>query len=305
MSHSKPTLVIIAGPTAVGKTSLSIAIAQYYNTAVLSVDSRQCYKEIPIGTAAPSMVEQDGVPHYFIGSHSIFDEMNAGQYEHYALDILNTLFAQHQIVVACGGTGLYIDAVCNGIDPMPSTDKTIEQALQEDFQTNGLAWLQATCEKEDPVFWAVAEQQNPVRLIRALAFLRTNNESITKYRTKKIKERPFNIVKIALDLPRNELYERINQRVYQMIDNGLLHEVEQLFEHRKCKNLATVGYSEFYEYDYWPLTTEEYHAAIEKVQQHSRNYAKRQLTWFRKDPNYQWFHPKDQDAIIAYINEQL
>lgn len=305
MSHSKPTLVIIAGPTAVGKTSLSIAIAKHYNAPILSVDSRQCYKEIPIGTAAPTLEEQDGVPHYFIGSHSIFEDMNAGQYEHYALGILNQLFEQHQVVVACGGTGLYIDAICNGIDPMPNTDKAIEQALQDEFKTKGLAWLQATCQEEDPAFWAVAEQQNPVRLIRALAFLRTNNESITKYRTKTIKERPFNILKIALDLPRNELYDRINLRVHQMIENGLLHEVEQLFEHRKCKNLSTVGYSEFYEYDHWPLTEAEYKTAIEKVQQHSRNYAKRQLTWFRKDLNYQWFSPKEKEEIISYINQQL
>lgn len=305
MIASKPTLVIIAGPTAVGKTNVAIQLAKHFSTEILSVDSRQCYIEIPMGTAAPTLEEQQGIPHHFIGSHSIKDEMNAGQYEVYALDILTKLFKHHQVIIACGGTGLYIDAICNGIDQMPSTDKEIEQQLQLGYQENGIEWLQQICQMEDPEFWAIAEQQNPVRLIRALAFKRTNKTSIVKYRTQSKKDRPFNIIKIALELPRPILYDRINKRVDMMLEHGLLEEVASLFPYRGLKNLSTVGYSEFYEFNHWPLTTTELDFAIDKVKQHSRNYAKRQLTWFRKDPAYQWFAPHQTEEIIQSITSKL
>lgn len=297
--HSK-FLIVVAGPTAVGKTSLSVELARYYDTAVLSADSRQCYKELPVGTAQPTMEERKGIPHYFIGSHSIFDDMNAGSYETYALQVLEELFREKDIVIVCGGTGLYIDALTRGIDAMPPVDKAIEAEVQQLYEKNGLAWLQEACAMEDPQFWAVAERRNPVRLLRALTFMRTHHTSIIHFRKGKSQERPFRTIKIALELPRLLLYDRINRRVDAMLEQGLLEEVAALFPYRHLKSLSTVGYSDFYAYDHWPLHPEEFQQAIDKVKQHSRNYAKRQLTWFRKDPEYHWFAPDDLAGIIAY-----
>lgn len=304
MSKEK-TLIVIAGPTAVGKTGLSIEIAKRLQTVILSADSRQSYREIPIGTAQPTQEEMQGIPHFFIASHSISEEVNAGKYETYALQVLEEQFQNHDTIILCGGTGLYIDALCNGIDEMPGVDKNIEQALQQGFETHGLTWLQNLVQVEDPVFWELAEQQNPVRLIRALAFIRSNNMSITHFRTKKKKERPFRIIKIALSLPREVLYERINKRVDMMLEQGLLAEVAANFTNKNLKNLSTVGYSEFYEYDKWPLGPQELAFAIEKVKQHSRNYAKRQLTWFRKDTEYTWFQPHEMEQILEYIHQKI
>lgn len=295
-------LIVVAGPTAVGKTGVAIRLAQYYNTAVLSADSRQCYREIPIGTAQPTTDEMQGIPHYFIASHSIYEEMNAGAYEAYALQVLEDLFKQHDTVILCGGTGLYIDAVCNGIDEMPPTDKNIEKELQDFFNHEGMTQLQQRCREEDPEFWAVAEQQNPVRLIRALAFKRSNGRSIVHFRNRNKKERPFRIIKTALELPRPDLYENINKRVDLMLEAGLLDEVARFFPDRHLKSLSTVGYSEFYQFEHWPLDKDELLLAITKVKQHSRNYAKRQLTWFRKDKTYQWFTPRELEHLTTYTD---
>lgn len=299
--HSK-TLIVVAGPTAVGKTKVALALASHFNTAILSADSRQCYKELPIGTAQPTTEELALIPHYFIASHSIVEDMNAGKYETYALDILNNFFTHHDFVILCGGTGLYIDALCNGIDEMPAVNKEIEMEIKNAFETNGLSWLQETIKQEDEAFWQQAEQQNPVRLIRALTFIRSNGHSILNYRNKEKKTRPFNIIKIGLELPREELYNRINQRVDIMLREGLLQEVEANYNNRHLKSLATVGYSEFYAYDHWPLTQNELAEAIDKVKQHSRNYAKRQLTWFKKDKEYKWFSPLELESIKNYLN---
>lgn len=302
---SKPTLIVIAGPTAIGKTGIAIALAKHYKTSVLSADSRQCYKEMHIGTAKPSEEEMDGVQHYFIDSHSINDNLNASDFEKYALDALDEIFKTNTIAIMCGGTGLYIDALCNGIDEMPNTDRKIEAQLQLEFQEKGLEWLQNLCATEDPSFWAIAEQQNPVRLIRALAFLGTNQESITKYRTKKIKERPFRIIRIALEMPREDLYQRINGRVDLMIQNGLKDEIKSLEPFRTFKNLQTVGYKEFFETPDWEINHQSLDNVIDKVKQHSRNYAKRQITWFKKNDKYQWFSPQNTTQIINYIDREL
>lgn len=295
-------LIVVAGPTAVGKTSIAVALARYYNTVVLSADSRQCFKELPIGTAQPSMEERKGIPHYFIGSHSVFEEMNAGIYETWALQLLEKLFKEHDRVIVCGGTGLYIDALTRGIDTMPAVNKDIEKDIQQHYERDGLIWLQQACAHEDPAFWEVAERQNPVRLIRALTFMRTHNTSITAFRKGLPQSRPFYTIKIALELPRPELYDRINRRVESMMEQGLAHEVAVYFPHRHLKSLSTVGYSEFYTYDHWPLHAGELQEAVEKVKQHSRNYAKRQLTWFRKDQEYRWFSPDDLAGITTYTD---
>lgn len=299
------TLIVIAGPTAVGKTALSIAVAQHFNTAIISADSRQCYTEMTIGTAKPTQEELSAVPHYFINSHSIHEEINAGSYEQLALGYCATIFAQQDVAVVCGGTGLYIKALCEGIDEMPAIDKSIEQSIQQEFETKGLGWLQETLQARDPVFYAQAEQQNHSRLIRALAFLESTGTSIMQYRSGQVKERPFRILKIALDLPRPLLYERINRRVDLMMEQGLMEEIESLYPYRQQKNLQTVGYQEFYEQGSWPLNAEQIAIAVDKVKQHSRNYAKRQLTWFRKDKNYRWFAPGEEQDVLAYIKQSL
>ncbi len=299
-------LIVIAGPTAIGKTAIAIDIAQHYNTAVLSADSRQCYKEMQIGTAVPSKEELAMVPHYFIQSHSILEPLNAAAYEKYALETLDALFKKHDVVVVCGGTGLYINALCNGIDIMPETDSTIIASIQHQYDIHGLEWLQNECKTKDPEFWEQAEQQNPTRLIRALAFHETNNTSITNYKTGIKKTRPFNIIKIRLEMDRALLYYRINQRVENMLEEGLLNEVLQLKVHKDLKNLQTVGYAEFYQHPHFPNFNQiDLNQIKEKIQQHTRNYAKRQITWFKNDVSFISFDAQDKDRILNYLHQQI
>lgn len=295
-------LIVISGPTAVGKTAVALQVAQHFGTEIISADSRQCYREMTIGTAKPTVAELNTVPHHFIDSHSITAELNAADFEKLALGYCTTIFKQKNIAVVCGGTGLYIKALCEGIDDMPATDRAIEKALQTEADTKGINWLQEQLQQEDPEFYAVAEQQNPARLIRALAFKRTTGQSIVHYRSGKVKERPFRVIKIALDLPREILYERINLRVDQMVENGLLEEVKTLYPQRQLKNLQTVGYSELFD---WMDGTISLEQGVELVKQHSRNYAKRQLTWFRKDKENQWFQPTGIQEIIRYIETAI
>ncbi|HTO15155.1 MAG TPA: tRNA (adenosine(37)-N6)-dimethylallyltransferase MiaA [Edaphocola sp.] len=298
------TVIVIAGPTASGKTELSIRIAQYFNTKILSADSRQCYREMNIGTAKPSKVDLAKVQHYFIDSHSIHQNINAAEYESLALNYLQEIFEVSDTAILCGGTGLYIKALCEGIDLMPNIDKLIESKIQQSFEKNGLEWLQQELKAKDPLFFNQAEQQNPVRLIRALTFFETHQQSILKFKTGMVKSRPFRIIKIALDVPKELLYERINERVNRMLQQGLMEEIEALYPFRNLKNLQTVGYSEFYEKGEFPLSDIQKEDAIEKVKQHSRNYAKRQLTWFRKDKSFAWFAPDQFQQIVDYINLQ-
>ena len=292
---------MLAGPTAVGKTDIAIRLAQYFDTAVISADSRQCYREMSIGTAKPSAEELAAVPHYFIDSFSLEEELNAADYERLALGYAAEVLSSKDIAVVCGGTGLYIKALCEGIDAMPRSDRAIEQALQQQYEQQGIAWLQARVSAEDPLFYAQAEQQNPARLIRALAFKRSTGQSIVQYRSGQAKERPFAVIKVALDLPRPVLYQRINQRVDSMMQTGLLQEARGLYPLRHLKNLQTVGYTELF--DYMDGTT-DLDTAVALIKQHSRNYAKRQLTWFRKDADFAWFSPQDYDAMLEYILEQ-
>lgn len=296
------TVIVIAGPTAIGKTALSIQLAQHFNTSIVSADSRQCYREMNIGTAKPGPAELAAVPHYFINSHSIQDNINAAGYEQLALGYLEEIFTTSAVAIVCGGTGLYIKALCEGIDAMPDVDRAIETGIKQQFETNGLSWLQEKLRAKDPVFFEQAEQQNPVRLIRALSFFETHKQSITGFKTRTAKERPFRVIKIALDIPREQLYARINHRVDLMMEAGLLAEIEALYPLRQLKNLQTVGYSEFYEAGAFPLTGAQIEAAVDKVKQHTRNYAKRQLTWFRKDQAFSWFAPGDFGGVLEYIH---
>jgi tRNA dimethylallyltransferase len=282
------TVIVICGPTAVGKTSFAIQLAQKLNTEIISADSRQCYKELNIGVAKPSMEELQSVHHYFINSHSIDDDVNAGVFEQYALDAANTIFENHTTAVMVGGTGLYIKAFCEGIDEMPPVDKSIRQQVIDLYEANGIEYLQNELAQKDLEFWKTAEQQNPQRLMRALEVLLSTGKSIRTFQKGKQEERPFNIIKIGLELPREQLYNQINLRVDQMMEQGLLEEVKSLVAYKNVNALQTVGYKEIFEYMDGKINLAQ---AIDNIKTNTRHYAKRQLTWFKKDATIQWVNP--------------
>lgn len=290
-SHTN-TVYVIAGPTAVGKTAIAIELAKRLETSVISADSRQCYREMSIGTAKPSAGELRQVPHYFINSHSVTEHLTTADFERLALHYLDEIFQKTNTAVVCGGTGLYIKSLCEGIDNMPDIDTTIGQQVNDLYREKGIDWLRQMVQQEDPQFYKIGEVQNPVRMIRALSFIRSTGKSITTYRTGNKKERPFRIVKIALELPREVLYDRINKRVDMMMEQGLLEEVRALYPQRHLKNLQTVGYTELFDHLDGKCSLEE---AVDKIKQHSRNYAKRQLTWFRKDKEFHWLWADGKD----------
>jgi tRNA dimethylallyltransferase len=292
------TVVIVCGPTAVGKTSLAIQLAKYFNTQIISADSRQCFKELNIGVAKPSRTELRQVHHYFINSHSIHDEVNAASFEQYAIQKADEVFEENDTAILVGGTGFYIKAFCEGLDIIPTIPDEIRNSINQQYNTKGLAWLQNELQTKDPLFWQTAEQQNPQRLTRALEVIEATGKSINSFRTGEKLQRPFNIIKIGLELPREQLYERINQRVNVMMQEGLLEEVKDLIPFKKLNALQTVGYKEFFEYLDGVFTLEQ---AIEVLKKHTRHYAKRQMTWFKKDEQIQWFQPFDLDLILNHI----
>jgi tRNA dimethylallyltransferase len=285
------TLYIIAGPTAVGKTALAIRLAQYFHTAVISADSRQCYKEMSIGTAKPSAEELQAVKHYFLDEFSVTQHITAADFERLSLQYLEGIFRENDIAVVCGGTGLYIKALCEGLDDMPKANSKIEEQIHKEYQEKGTPWLQEAVKNEDPRFFEEKEHQNPARLLRALVFKRSTGESILQYRSGEKKKRNFDTIKIMLEMPREQLYERIDQRVAIMMQQGLLEEVKQLYPYKHLKNLQTVGYSELFDYLDGRSSLEN---AVDKIKQHTRNYAKRQITWFRKE----------RDALFLDANEE-
>ncbi|RYD55126.1 MAG: tRNA (adenosine(37)-N6)-dimethylallyltransferase MiaA [Sphingobacteriales bacterium] len=290
---------VIAGPTAVGKTAIAIALAKRLGTEIVSADSRQCYREMTIGTAKPSVEELTEVKHHFIDEFPVTKSLTAADYETLALGYLNDIFKTNNTAVVCGGTGLYIKALCDGLDEMPAMDEQIVAEVNEQYQLNGLHWLQRAILEEDPIFHQQGEMQNPARLIRALIFKRSTDESIIDFRTGARKPRNFKTVKIALELPREELYHRINRRVDKMMQEGLLEEVKALYPLKQLKNLQTVGYTELFDHLDGKMTLEE---SVEKIKQHTRNYAKRQFTWFKKDKAFHWFHPTEKDLVEKIIS---
>ena len=284
----KPTVYIVVGPTAVGKTKYAIELAQKLKTEIISADARQCYQELNIGVARPSELELATVPHHFIASHSIQETVNAGVFEHYALAKTETLLAQYGSVVMVGGTGLYIKAFVEGMDQIPTIDPAIRLQIQEDVSNKGMVWLQAQIQKMDPEYWAMAdqgEQQNTQRLSRALEVMIGTGQSILRFQQQQKKTRPFNIQKIGLELPREQLYERINQRVLQMVETGLEEEVKSLLPQFHLNALQTVGYQEWLPYFKGEQSRDE---VIQAIQQNTRHYAKRQMTWFKKDTSIEW-----------------
>jgi tRNA dimethylallyltransferase len=292
---------IIVGPTAVGKTAVAIQLAQRLGTAIVSADSRQCYKEMSIGTAKPSPEELAAVKHYFIDEFPVTRALSAADYEALALGYLEEIFAMHNTAVVCGGTGLYIKALCDGLDSMPEADEEIVKQAEAGYKEGGIAWLRQTVQTEDPEFYHIGEVQNPARLLRALTFIRTTGKSIVHYRSGEKKQRHFEIIKVGLELPREKLYERINERVDKMMEQGLLAEVEQLYPYKELKNLQTVGYTELSDHLDGKCTLPE---AVDKIKQHTRNYAKRQMTWFKKDKEIRWYSAED-GAVVEKIASLL
>lgn len=283
-----PTVYIIVGPTAVGKTKYAIDLAKKLNTEIISADARQCYQELNIGVARPSMEELTSVPHHFIASHSIEDTVNAGVFETYALAKTESLLAQFGSVVMVGGTGLYIKAFAEGIDSIPAIDPAIRAQIQNDVFNKGIDWLQGQVKSLDPKYWAAAdlgEQQNTQRLSRALEVILGTGQSILEFQQQQKQDRPFAIEKIGLDMPRAQLYDRINQRVVQMAEMGLQEEVKALLPKFHLNALQTVGYQEWVPYFKGEQSKE---AVIQAIQQNTRHYAKRQMTWFKKDSSIQW-----------------
>jgi len=293
-SNSDPLLIVIAGPTAVGKTAISIRLAQHLNTEILSADSRQFYRELKIGVAAPSETELNTTPHHFIGNLSIHDYYNVSRYETDALALLKHLFITKKQLLMVGGSGLYINAVCHGIDELPDPDP----ALRKELQNNGIEALRSQLKLLDPEYYTIVDLANPTRLIRAIEVCLQTGRPYSALRNNKPKLRDFNILKIGLQRERNELNEIIGRRVDQMLEQGLLEEARSLYPLRRLNALNTVGYKELFEYFDGNISLEQ---AITDIKTNTRRYAKRQMTWFRRDKEIHWFHPNDTDKILEII----
>jgi tRNA dimethylallyltransferase len=295
-SPKQKTVVIICGPTAVGKTTAAIALAKHFQTEIISADSRQCFKELRIGVARPSDEELKEVPHHFIASHSINENINAAFFEQYALRKVNELFKDHDVIVMVGGTGLYIKAFSEGLDEIPPIDDAIRKSISENYEEHGLSWLQEEVRRKDLEFYKVGEIQNPQRMMRALEVVESTGQSILSFRKNKKIKRPFNIVKIGLELPKEELHLNINSRVDKMLEDGLIEEVKTLQGYRDVNALQTVGYSEIFEHLDGKIFLE---AAIEEIKKNTRQYAKRQITWFKKDKEINWVNAKQISGIVS------
>lgn len=291
------TLLVINGQTAVGKTQLSLEIAGHYQTEIISTDSRQFYKEMSIGTAKPSLKELTAVKHHFINSQSIHHLYSAGAFEKDALTCLNDLFLKHDIVIAIGGSGLYIKALCEGLDKVPDADLNFRNQLIALYEAKGIEILQNKLREMDTERWLKIDQQNPQRLMRAIEIAQ---QKVLLVHSKKT--RPFRILKLGIIMSRDELYERINERVENMMQDGLLEEAKSLFPFRELNALKTVGYNELFEFLENKITLER---AVELIKQHTRNYAKRQLTWFKKDTEIQWFEAKHSKEIFIWLTNEM
>jgi len=292
------TLLVITGPTAVGKTALTIELAQHFGVPIINADSRQIYRELPIGTAAPTAEQLQLVKHYFVGTKSLNDYYNASMYEQDVLKCLKVL--PSSINILSGGSMMYIDAVCNGIDDIPTIRNDIRQEMKRRYQEEGLESLCEELRQRDPEHYAIVDRQNHRRVIHALEICIQTGQTYTSFRTQTRKPRPFNIIKIGINRDREELYNRINARVDQMMEQGLLEEARQLYPKRDTNALNTVGYKELFAHmdGVWPL--EE---AVERIKGNTRRYARKQLTWFKRDEQMRWFHPDEKEEILNYISQ--
>ncbi|WP_242927336.1 tRNA (adenosine(37)-N6)-dimethylallyltransferase MiaA [Pontibacter vulgaris] len=300
--QSDKYLVVVVGPTAVGKTDLCVQLARHYHTEIISADSRQFFREMSIGTAKPSAEEQQGIKHHFVDSHTITEEYNVGAYEQDVLQLLQELFKEKNVVILTGGSGLYVRAVCEGMDEMPETDPAIREELTQEFAEKGLQPLLEQLQQLDPVYYAQVDQANPQRVIRALEVCLSSGQPYSSFRKSEAQERPFNIIKIGLNRDREELYQRIDQRMDLMLQQGLLQEVKALYPYRHHNALQTVGYKEIFDFLEGKYDWEE---AVRLLKRNSRRYAKRQLTWFHKFPDYTWFNPAQWQELLAFLDEQM
>jgi tRNA dimethylallyltransferase len=292
-------LVIIVGPTAVGKTPVAIALAKHFSIEILNADSRQVYREMKIGTNVPSQKQLATVKHHFIGHRSVQEYYNASIFEFEVLELLDKLFSHYDMVLMTGGSGMYVNAVCNSIDDFPTIDPAIRTKLSASFQQHGIQWLRQQVKEVDPVFYSQVDTCNPKRLLKALEIVTMTGQPYSSFLTRQKKEREFGIMLIGLTIEREILYDNINHRVDDMIREGLVEEVKGLIPFRELNALNTVGYKELFDYFDGKITLGE---AIGLIKQHTRNYARRQLTWFRRNKEIQWFRPEKENTIIDYIN---
>jgi len=293
------TVIVIAGPTAVGKTAVAIDVARYFKTEIISADSRQCYNEMNIGVARPSAEELSQVKHHFIASHSIHEKVNAATFEDYALKKANTIFEKNDVVVITGGTGLYIKAFCEGMDEIPEVPDLVRSEIVQQYKDHGLLWLQEQVQHLDPKFFATGEIKNPHRLMRALEVFKATGRSILDFRKGHKADRGFNIIKIALQLPKENLHRNIENRVERMMEMGLLEEVRSLTPYQGLNALQTVGYKELFDYFNGEIDLK---SAIDLIKGNTKKYAKRQVTWFKKDTVYQWIVPSRLDpSKISFV----
>ena len=294
------TLIVITGPTGVGKTEATLRIAEHFNVPVINADSRQIFSEIPIGTAAPTAEQQQRVQHYFVGNHHLEDYYSASLYEQ---DVLNIINSQHTpISLLSGGSMMYIDAGCNGIDDIPTILPEIREEMMRRLETEGLEQMCNLLRELDPEHWNIVDRNNPRRVIHALEICIQTGKTYTSFRSNTIKERPFNIIKVGLNRDRDELYNRINQRVLDMIEEGMIEEALQVYPKRTLNSLNTVGYKELFEYLDGLTTLDE---AIFKIQSNTRRYARKQLTWYKKDTAFQWFNPDNIEEILNYVHTMI
>lgn len=300
--NSKPTLIVLIGPTGIGKTDLSLNIAEHYNTEIISADSRQLYADLKIGTAAPTTEQLARVKHHFVGTLQLTDYYSAAQYEAEVMKKLDELFKRHNVIVLTGGSMMYVDAVCKGIDDIPTVDEETRKTLMQHYENVGLERLCAELKILDPEYYDIVDKKNPKRVIHALEICYMTGQTYTSFRTSQTKERPFNIIKVGLRREREELYARINKRVDIMMEDGLLEEAKSVYQYKDLNSLNTVGYKEMFKYldGEWELPF-----AIEKIKQNSRIYSRKQVTWFKRDTDITWFHPDDTDNIMSFIEERL
>ena len=295
-------LIVLLGPTGVGKTNLSLRIAEQFNAPILSADSRQLYKELPIGTAAPTKEEMQKAPHYFVGNLHLGDYYSASRFEEEVIALLSELHKKNPIALLSGGSMLYIDAVCNGIDDIPTIDPELREGLIKRLDTEGIDQLRNELRILDPVYYNEVDLKNTKRILHALEICLMTGKAYSSLRTKTQKKRPFEIIKIGLTRDREELYERINLRVEQMLADGLIEEARKVYPQKGLNSLNTVGYKELFQHfdDTWTLDF-----AIEKIKQNSRIYSRKQMTWFKRDREIKWFHPDNETEIIDYLKATI
>ena len=295
------TLIVITGPTAVGKTDLCLDIAKYFGIPIINADSRQIYRELKIGTACPTEEQMQQVKHYFVGTLGLEDYYSASLFEQQVLELLSQLFQTHDYALMAGGSMMYIDAVCDGIDDIPTIDDETRALMKRRLAVEGLEQLCKDLKRLDPEYYEIVDRQNPRRVVHALEICTMTGQTYTSFRRREKRERPFRITKIGLNREREELYDRINQRVDEMMANGLLEEVKAMYPKRSLNALNTVGYKELFDYLDGKWTLEE---AVERIKGNTRRYARKQLTWYKKDKQIRWFHPDEKTTIIDYIISQ-